>query len=279
MIACVVLRGGAAQSDPDTIQACQGESPHNLGKTPIGVDIDGALGRSFSEGRDGSLQEAILQERLTLTALAETDDGCLGIVHMGQSHFNDLLHRGDEGNSQMGPLTALIRLEGQTTETPGIAAGRGRDGKLPTSIEDVFRRETVVAEGTVGQVLKKTILGKSPQKIPDPERQLFVVFEESWMPVRVGIQADPRCPETVLPPSDSPIGPERENRILLFQMRCREETSQIAGSQKSGYGCTLEPTALNLCFLDRHEGFRLWVPSNRVAAWKCKELAPPGQWG
>jgi len=61
-------------------------------------------------------------------------------------------------------------------------------------------------------------------------------------------------------------------------MGCRKEKSQIAGSQKGSHCCTLDPAAVDDCFLDGHEVLCLRIPSDGIAARKREELAPFGQW-
>jgi hypothetical protein len=127
-------------------------------------------------------------------------------------------------------------------------------------------------------VLEEAISGVSPQKITDQRPQFLVIREGFWVPVRIGVQADSRYPETVLPPSNGSIGPEGENGAFVRQMSCREKKPQIARSQKGSDGGTAHPVTVDDGVPYGHEVFRLWIPTNGIPARKRKELTPLGQW-
>jgi hypothetical protein len=128
------------------------------------------------------------------------------------------------------------------------------------------------------EMVEETISGVSPQDIADPRLQPHVTLEEFWIPVRVGVEAEPRRPETILSPSYGPISPQGENWMVALQLGCRQEKSQITRGQESRYGRALHFLTINNDLLHSHVFLRTRIASDRTSTGKGKEFAPLRKW-
>jgi hypothetical protein len=76
---------------------------------------------------------------------------------MGHGHTQDLLNRWNKGNSFLGGRAAFRWLQGDASQTLGIASGSSRQGTFPSFKKKILRSKTMVFKRTPSQLPEKTI--------------------------------------------------------------------------------------------------------------------------
>ena len=88
----------------------------------VSIDIDDTFSGTCTNSFD-SLGDAVpLQEWLTLTTLAETDNGIFSGFQVWYSHFDDLINIGNEGQAILRGDQVFLFLLGDTANTTGVAS-------------------------------------------------------------------------------------------------------------------------------------------------------------
>ena len=91
-----------------------------------------------------ALEQIDLEDRLTLAALPEADNGILGLLEMRKGYLGYLFHRGNEIDPLMGGRAASRGLRGEAANALRIAHGGSGQWTLPSPVEDILGRKTVI---------------------------------------------------------------------------------------------------------------------------------------